>query len=114
MARSVIDPQDTSHSGGLQVAFESANSDGNAVVNNGHRVLLVNNTDTADKTVTQVTGGTVAGIDVADPDVTAAAGEITVLGPWPQVYNQDDGDEVHLDYDDTTGLEVAVVEITRV
>lgn len=110
MARTTITPQDTSHRDGLVVDFsEQANADGNAVVNNGRRRLLIRNDDTAAHTVTQVTGGTVHGVDVADPPVSVPAGGVAVLGPWPAFYNQPDG-STHVDYDAVTSLFVAAVE----
>lgn len=110
MARTTITPQDTSANDGLVITWEAANTDGNAVVNNGRRIMLVRNGDTASHTVTQVTGGTVTGLAVADPAVSVPAGDTAVLGPWPAIFNQSDG-EVHLNYDAVTSVDVAVVEV---
>lgn len=110
MARTDITPQTSSAREGLVIAWEAANADGNAVTNNGDRRVLVRSSASADRTVTQVTGGTVNGLDVADPTVTVPAGETVQLGPWPPVYDQPDERSVHLDYDDATSLEVAAIE----
>ncbi|SNR44119.1 hypothetical protein SAMN06265360_10623 [Haloechinothrix alba] len=110
MARSEITAQPTSARDGLELSFESANADGNSVANTGQQVTVVRSSASSDRLVTQVTGGVVRGLALNDPDVTVPAGSTVVLGPWPTIYNQDDG-TVHLDYDDETSLEVAVIEV---
>lgn len=111
MARTELSAQETDSVAGLAVVFEDANVDGNSVRNNGHRIVIVQNADTASHTVTQVTGGQASGVDVADPQVVVAAGAVAVVGPWPRVFEQSGTHEVWLNYDAVTSVTVAAIEI---
>lgn len=112
MARTVVSAQNTSANSGINpLSYEAANVDGNSVVNNGRRIAVVVNNDTAAHTVTQITGGTASGLDVTDPTVSIAAGDTAILGPWPPIYHQPDSNEVWLDYDAVTSVDIAVVEV---
>lgn len=112
MARTQVSAQQTSAANGINpLSYEAANVDGNSVANNGRRIAVIVNGDTASHTVTQVTGGTASGLAVSDPAVTIAAGDTAVLGPWPPIYNQPDSPDVWLDYDAVTAVDIAVIEV---
>lgn len=88
-----------------------AATDGHAFVNNGRRMIRVKNTNGAVRTVTVQIPGEVEGQPLPDVPYTipATTGDV-LIPPLPAIYNQADG-KVHLDYSDTAGLTVQVLEL---
>ncbi|MEU8195237.1 hypothetical protein AB0C10_15800 [Microbispora amethystogenes] len=86
-------------------------SGGNAFLNNGRRMVRLQNTDSAAKTVTVQIPGSIEGQDLPDRtyNVPATSGDV-LIPPLPGIYNQNDG-KVYLDYDTVTGLKVTVLEL---
>ncbi len=85
--------------------------DGNAFINNGRRMVRLQNTDSSARTVTVQIPGTVEGQAIPDRtyNVPATTGDV-LIPPLPGIYNQADG-KVYLDFDAATGLKVTVLEL---
>lgn len=107
-----ITAQDVPVAGLNAVTWTAAAASGDETPTGRGLVLLVNNTDTADHTVTITTPGTVRGIPIADVDVTVAADAVAVV-PLAEVYRTPATGRATLAYDDATGVEVAVVQMPR-
>lgn len=61
-------------------------------------------------TVSEWIGTTIEG-QPADPrTVSLAAGKVSLLGPWPRVYDQQDF-TVHLSFSDNTGVSAALLQM---
>lgn len=96
---------------GLKPSLAAANADGNYFDNNGRVYLEVKNDDTASKTVTIQTPGTVDGLAIADLEVTVTAGESRKIGPFPtNIYNDANG-RVNVSYSDVTSVTVGAFRL---
>lgn len=101
--------------GGLVLADEAANVDGERFINTGKEFLLVRNAAGAPVNVTLVTGKTVDGLAVADRVVAVANGTTALIGPLStDLYNQPgptDAGKVHVDFSSVTNIFVAAVRL---
>lgn len=101
--------------GGLVLADEAANVDGEMFINTGKEMLLVRNAAGAPINVTLVTGKTVDGLGIADRVVAVTNGTTTLIGPLStDLYNQPSGADagkVHVDFSSVTTIFVAVVRL---
>lgn len=101
---------------GATLAEVAAAGGGDKFLNNGRKLLVVNNGDVAPITVTMdaaattpVAGGTVA---YTDPTNAVAAGARDIMGPFdPRVFNDAQG-FVNISYSGVTSVTVAVIDIT--
>lgn len=96
--RDVITPTTMSASGVTQT-LSAASGDGHKFTNMGEEFIVVANDYTATITLTVVTGGTVAGLDIEDVDVAISAGQTKLIGPFPKpVFNQPGGSDFNKVY----------------
>lgn len=111
MARSALSVQEMD-SGGLDVALEAANVDGNSFPNTGREVLKVVNNDASGITVTLQTPKQVAGLDVAEETISVPAAGTRYIGRLKprDLYNQSDG-HVYVDYSAVANVEVGVFRV---
>jgi len=92
----------------------SAAAGGDDFVNDGKKLVLINNDDADSLTLTITTTKTVDGEAVADKTITVPAGERHLIGPFPpNIYNDGDA-KVALSYDDETSVTVAVIDAASV
>lgn len=92
------------------VAFQAADTLGDDAPTGAGLALLVKNTDTAGKTVTVVTPGTVRGLDIEDPAmIVPATTGLAVLPLLRSVF----GSTAAISYSAVTNLSVAVVRLAR-
>ena len=99
---------------GMDLSLAAADVGGDAIANNGHILLVVQNDDVSAKTVT-VTAQTTSvetnaygELDKSDAVHSVPAGGIAILGPFPAVYTDGSGNAV-ITYSDTTSLSVAAL-----
>lgn len=71
--------------------------------------LLVRNDDTVSHTATIDTPGTVRGLQIQNPDLVVAAGDLAIIRLASQVF----GASAVITYDDVTSLFVAAVKLAR-
>lgn len=108
MARTLISVQTVTDEGVAPV-YNSANAEGNAIVNEGTTLLEFLNETGAAITVTVGTSATVDGLGVAERLVIVPGGATRIAGPFPaSIYNQPDGC-IYLDYSSATGLSVVAL-----
>lgn len=98
--------------------LEAANSDGEAVLNNGETFIEVLNTNASSCTVTVNSNRTVDGLTLPDKTVAVAQNErkLILLGPR-DTFNQRGGDDdgkVYVDFSHVTDVTVAAWRIARV
>lgn len=101
--------------GGLAPNLQAAAAGGDSMPIDGRTFLYVENTDTADHTITfdadQPTG---YGPDFPDPaGVTVAAGSVALIG-GKDLKRRFFGDVVSWTYDAETGLQIAAIRLTGV
>jgi len=96
---------------GLEPTYAAAETDGNSWNNSGAEFLHVKNGAT-DVIVTVPVGVSVDGQAVTNRTVTVPGTEERMIGPFPPgLFNQANGAEAHVDYDDVTNVTVAVVRL---
>jgi len=96
------------------LAGQAAAAGGDDFLNDGEKLLVIENDDVDSMDLTITTTKTVDGEAVADKVITIGAGERHLVGPFPpQVYNDGDG-KVALAYTDETGVTVAVIDAASV
>jgi|SRR5215467_10132438 len=113
MARSILTAQ-LPVTSGLAPVYSGADSNGSAFVNNGKRFLHVKNASGSPINVTITNPALVDG--QAAPNrvvsVPATTGD-KMIGPFPSVYNQQDGtNQVYVDYSAVTSVTAALIEVT--
>jgi len=97
-----------------QFAGQAAAAGGDDFVNDGKKVLVIENDDVDSMDLTITTTKTVDGEAVADKTITIPAGERHLIGPFPpEVYNDGDG-KVALAYTDETSVTVALADCAAV
>ncbi|GAB3437471.1 hypothetical protein [Actinophytocola sediminis] len=90
-------------------------ADGHMAPNDGLTFLRVDNADPAPKTVTVLIPNGPAGVPVTNggrQHPIPASTDGVLIGPFPAVYTQSDS-RVWWDYDDPTGLQVAVLQVEQ-
>lgn len=97
---------------GLTPVFTAANVDGHWI--DPGDILIVRNTNGADRDVTIVSGGTLGGLAVADSVITvpATTGEKMIGGLRADVFAQPSGateGKIHVDFSAVTGVTVAAI-----
>lgn len=101
--------------GGLVIADEAANVDGEMFLNTGKEFLFVRNAHSAPINVTLVTGKTVDGLAVADRVVAVTNATTQMIGPLStDLYNQPSGADagkIYVDFSVVTNLFVAVFRL---
>ncbi|MGH3858243.1 hypothetical protein [Actinokineospora sp.] len=100
---------------GLVLALAAANADGDAVVNNGRKILHVKNgsASSINVTVLRPVAATPGGIPLANLVYAIAAGAEAEIGPWGSEWHQPNG-EVWIDYSAVTTVTRQVREMPRV
>lgn len=85
----------TGRTGTTAVTLEAADATNfNYFENTGKEVVLIQNDDVAQQTVTFATPGTLDGSALPDLTITVAAGALAVVGPFPRsLYNTDYTDD---------------------
>lgn len=107
----ILAVQETSKLGGA-VTWNVASADGDAILNNGNIILLFSNADAeATRTVTIAAEGSAEGVAVTDVAVTVAISGVSVVGPFPVRYFNDESGRVSFTYDDESDLSIAVLEV---
>lgn len=92
------------------VTFQAADNLGDDAPTGAGLALLVKNTDTASKTVTITTPGTVRGLTIEDPQLSVPANTgLAVIPLLRSVF----GSSASITYSAVTGLSVAVVRLAR-
>ena len=89
----------------------AASAGGDAFLNTGRELLVVEHTNGggSDVTLTVTTTQTIDGEAVDDKTITIGAGERHLIGPFPtNIYNDQDG-KVQLGWSSETDIEVAVI-----
>lgn len=84
---------------------------GDQVLNDGRTVLYFKNTDSSTVTVTLATGGTVAGIALADLSFTIAQNAEKIVGPFDRLLWNDANGYVQISYSAVTAMTVAAIRI---
>ena len=97
-----------------ELTLVAAAAGGDDFVNDGKKLLVVNNGDVDALTVTITTQMEVDGEAIADKTVSVPAGEMHLIGPFPtNVYNDGDG-KVQVGYGDETSVTVGVIDCSSV
>lgn len=99
---------------GLTLALTAANVDGDAIVNNGRRVLHVKNASVGsiNAIVKRPAAATAGGLPLTDLTIAVAAGAEAEIGPWGAEWQQPNG-EVWIDYSAVTSVTRQVREMPR-
>lgn len=107
-----LDVQTVSRSG-LNPSFSGAASGGDEFPWSTRAVLYVKNGDSASHTVTVASqiSSSPQGLTSDDLSVDVPAGEDRVIGPFSERAWADSDGNVQVSYDDTTSVEVAVIEV---
>ncbi len=92
-----------------QVSFQAATVSGDDALATAGAVLLVKNDDVSPHTVTVDTPGSVDGLDIENPAVAVAAGDIAAIPLVGRVF----GSPVSWTYDAVTSLTVAAIQPAR-
>jgi len=103
---------------GIDPTMESAAAGGDAALNDGRVILLINNGDASSHTVT-VTAQTTSFDDQqygdatkSDASILVPAGSEALIGPFaPQAFNDSNGD-IQITYDAVTSMTIAALKIT--
>lgn len=100
---------------GLTPSFASADSGGDAFVNNGKTLLYVKNGDASSHDVTlniekTITIGGIS-ISLTNPTVTVPASDEKIIGPFSQDWFNDVDEKVNVDYDAVTSVTVAALKL---
>jgi len=111
MARTVLTVQEIVISG-LENALEAANADGEEFANDGNVFIMAANGSGGAITLTFKTPGTVGGgVAIDEHEVSIAAGDEEMIGPFdPAIFNQSDGN-VDLDFSAVTSLTVGAFKL---
>jgi hypothetical protein len=101
---------------GVQLALLTGNDDGEAFRNDGRVVVVVENLDTNEHSVTFQTALEVGGQAVADLTVIVPASKMLLLGPFPpNLYNVKAGvdtDKIYMDYvDDGSNYQIGAFQL---
>ena len=96
--------------GAAGLTLASAAGGGDVFPNNGRTYLAINNGGVGQVTVTFTTQQTVAGLAVADAQVTVEAGEIGIAGPFDTGLFNNGSNQVAVGYSGVTSVTVAAFQ----
>lgn len=97
---------------GLEATYTAANADGFSFQTTGEEYLHIKNAGVADRTATAPTPGTSgSGLAIAEATCPITAAEQRFFGPFPAAeFVQSDG-AVYVNFDDPTGISVALLRV---
>lgn len=96
---------------GLAPAFSNASAGGDTFLNDGKMTAHIKNGGASPITVTVVAKNKCSHGFLHDAQVTVAAGETKIVGPFPPDRFNDENGKVTLNYSAITSVQVAIVDV---
>ena len=92
------------------ITTEAADAAGNNWINSGDEYLLIKNGGGSPCVVTKEIQRTIDGAAAVDPTISVAAGDDTIIGPFPENDYNDANARMNVTYDQVTTVTVAVLK----